>query len=1251
MKRPESRFSRVWQLAATFVLAGSLAPAQTTSSLRGSVTDPQGAAVPAAVVTLTNESSGARRQVAASDQGEYQFLQMPPGKYSLRAEAPGFTVMSRDLALQVNLPAKVDIQLEVGHADQSVEVTAEASIINTTDASVGNAFTERQIRQLPLQTRNVVELLSLQPGVTSTGEVLGARRDQNNVSLDGVDVNDNQNSGIGSSKSDGQGSNANSSDPTAGFNSVLPVPLDSVQEFRVTVAGQDATQGRSSGGQVALVTKSGSNQFHGSAYEYNRNTLFAANSWFNNRSGVDRQTLNRNQFGASLGGRIIKDRVFFFLNYERRIDASATAQERKVPTETLKQGILRLQASDGSIQTLTSSELVDVDPLHIGLNQQTMNVINQYPVANDPAYGADSGLNFAGYRFNAPNTLDNRAYVAKMDFVLDHAARQTLSVRGTLYNANQDSPTALAQFPGQPPASVLLNNSKGISAAYTAVIKPNLINVFTFGFTRQGISQSGTVGTAFELNDLDPLQNFDARADGRTVPVYNFVDNLTWTKGKHTLTAGLNFRLIQNNRFSYAQSYPSYGFDTSVAIGLGQDIQTSVANYLQARTGDPTLGLSDPISVSSAMGILLGAIDRTSITYQFLRDGSVLSQGLPTQRIFAMNEYEGYIADSFRARHDLVINLGLRYSNSRPPYETTGLQVGTTVGLDQYFAQRNYLQSQSVPGNAMSNDLLTYALNGPVNGQPSWWGPSNGNFAPRVSIAWSPQSKEGIIGKIFGGSGVFRAGGAMIYDHFGSELITQFDQFGSEGLATTLGNQTSYTFTTAPRYDGSPASQPSAPAGGFPYTPPDIAAIVGEYQGIYPDLKPPYSYVLNANFARELPGKLTLEVGYAGRFAHRLLLQGDVYTPLERYKDPVSGQAWLQSMTAYRELNNAGLSTDAVQANPSLVPTNGFVESMFPALTNYYFPGSASANYYYGIYGVYGGSYLDILHVADRVVQGFDTAPGTCATRTGCYTFFSRQGSSNPTWMNAGTSSYNAMTVSLRRAFSSGFAFDVNYALSHSIDNASAAEGGAGQSGAVIQNIFDPSQFRGSSDFDIRHNVNANFVYELPFGNNKHFLSSSPGWVNQIVGGWQISGIARVTSGLPTIIQGGFTWNTNYWQNSLAIQTAPVSSAVGYDTGGNPSLFGTTDAVNSYADQYPGQTGQRAILRLATQKNLDLAVSKVFYLPWEGQRIQFRAEAFNALNTVNFIRPSLALSSPATFGEFTDTTSPRVMQFALRYEF
>jgi hypothetical protein len=1230
-------------LAVFLLLAISLLQAQTASSLHGVISDAQGAVVPAAVVSLTSAATGSSRQVVTDNTGEYQVLQVMPGEYTLTVSKPGFSQATREhVVLQVNVPATLNIELEVGTTGQTVNVTAEASLVSTSDSSVGNAFTEHSIHQLPLDTRNVVQLLSLQPGVTSTGEVMGARRDQNNITLDGVDVNDNENSGIAGPQTDGQGSNANvsaSNTAIAGFNSVLPIPLDSVQEFRVTVAGQGADEGRSSGGQVVLITKSGTNQLHGSAYEYNRNTDFAANSWFNNRSGVGITPLNRNQFGASLGGPIKKDRAFFFLNYERRIDASAEAVERMVPTESFKQGTFTFADADGNVHTLSPSALQQLDPLHIGLNPGYLGILNKYPVGNDASYGADGGLNFTGFRFNAPSRLDNRAYVGKMDFILDGAGKHTLSIRGTLSNSNQDQPDALAQFPGQQSASEILNNSKGISASYTAIITPSLINNLTFGYTRQGLAHSGTVGDALQFFPIDPLQNYnaDARANGRILPVYNIVDSLTWTKGKHTITGGINFRIMTNNRFSYAQSYPSYGFNNSVLVGLGQDIQTDLTNFTGYQLGDPA-------NASSALGMLLGLVNNTDVTYQVAAGGKLLPQGSAQVRAFSMREYEGFINDQFRASRELTLTFGLRYSNSRPPYEANGLQVTPTVGLDQYFAERDYLGSQGVPSNAMPNAILSYALNGPVNGKSSWYNPDNNNFGPRFSLAYSPKDRGGLLQKIFGTGGVFRAGGAMLYDRFGSELITQFDQFGSFGLATTLGNPVSYNFTTSPRYDGTAPPLPAAPTTGFPYTPPDIAAIEGEFQGIYPDLKSPYSILLNASFARELPGKLTMEITYAGRLSRKLLLQGDVYTPLENFKDPQSGETWLQSMTALRQSNNAGAGYQNVANSP-------FIEDLFPALTNYYVPGSATQNYYYGIYNVYGGSYLDILHALDRVPNAFGTGAGTCASRYGCYTFFAPQGSSMPTWMNAGDADYHGVTFSLRRAFSQGVSFDFNYTLSHSIDNASAAEGGAGQSGAAIQNVFNPGDFRGSSDFDIRHLVNADVVYELPFGKGKAFFSGAPGWVDEIFGGWQISSIMRFSSGLPSVVQGSYTWNTNYWLNSLAIPNGSFKVQNGFDNSGNPSLFSSVDAANSFTDAYPGGVGSRALVRLKGMVNFDIGVAKSFRLPWEGQRIQFRAEAYNAFNNVNFIQPSLTLQNPAIFGEYQNTMPPREMQFALRYEF
>ncbi len=1237
----------------SFFAAAVCSQAQSTTSLRGVVADPSGAVVPEAVVTLNNLENGSKRSALTGNTGEYSFLQVAPGTYRLVIDKPGFATMTRDnIQLLVNTPATLDVTMALSATGEKVNVTAEESQVNTTDATVGNPFGERQVRQLPLQTRNVVELLSLQPGVTTSGEVLGARRDQNNIILDGADVNNNQNSGlVAQNTATGtggfQGSNANGAIVNSGFNAVLPIPLDSVQEFRVTVAGEGPNQGRSSGGQVVLVTKSGSNQLHGSLYEYNRNTATAANTWFNNQAGVPRQPLVRNQFGGSVGGKLVRDRVFYFFNYEERRDASGTAQVRAVPSDTLRQGNLVFQLTDGSVQTLTPADIRLIDPLHQGVNSNILKVLNQYPQGNNPSYGEDGGLNFSGFRFNAPSHRSDKALVGKLDFHLDSAGKHTLSLRGTLAHNVDDQ--ILEQFPGQTPASTLRDGSKGLAAQYTAILKPQLINSLNVGYTHFSPQMSGATGPVLFMTSLDPLQNPYARPTGQVLPTLNLTDDLTWAHGKHTITAGSNARLIHNDTSSFANSFARYGYGATELIGLGADIDNAITAYIQQKLG-PNAQLADPTSVTNGMGALLGLVNDDFHTDQFNAKGTPLAQGLPQVRRFVERDYALYAGDTYRATRELTLNFGVRWENFRPPYEANGLQVAPTVPLNQYFGERNYLQSLGVPQNAMPDATLSWALNGPSNGQATWWRPDNHNFAPRVGLAFAPSDRGGLLGKLFGKTGALRAGAGIAYDRFGSDLITQYDQFGSIGLATAGNFPDSYSFSTSPRYGGSAPSLPAPPAETFPVTPPNIAAIAGEFMGISPDLKPPYSYVLNASFAREIPGKMTLELGYAGRLSHRMLMEGDVYTPLEYFKDPKSGITWEQNANKVRALFDGGLTPAAVQANPSLVPTLPFVEDLWPGLRNADFPGSASANYFNCVYGDYNGSYLDCLHATDRNTTS-SYVNGKCLSVYGCYTFFPLQGSSMPTWMNAGTAQFHSLTVSLRRAFAGGLAFDFNYTWSHSIDLGSAAESGAGQQGAAIQNIFNIKEFRGSSDFDIRHNVTANFLYELPIGKGKMLLRNAPGWLNQVVGGWQVSSVIRFRTGLPTAVAGDLAYNANYWLSSLAIVNGPVKTGVGIDQNGNPSIFGNTGASGSFEDELPGHSGTRAAVRLASLFNTDLTLAKSFRLPREGMRLQFRAEAFNAFNNVNFNNPSLSLTSPLTFGEFQGVMDPRVMQFALRLEF
>ena len=416
---------------------------QGTTSLSGTVTDKSGAVIPGVEVTATNLATNATRSNLTNETGTYLFPQMPPGTYKVEFKMQGFSTVVRDnTVLPIGTPQVISISLEVGAMTENVLVEGGAVPVNTIDASEGSPFSELQVKQLPLEARNPSQLLSLQAGVIWAGEglsdqrqgsVFGSRPNQGNITLDGADVNDQVNQ--------------------TAMQSVLPIPLDSVQEFRVTTTNGGAQYGRSSGAQVELVTKSGGNTWHGSAYEFNRNEKFASNGFFENRLGIPKAPLKRNIFGASVGGPLKKDRVFFFGNWESRRDSTATPQTRVVPSDSLRDGVLLYpcatpsECPGGTVQGLTGSYQVRsgwngltpaqvaqiIDPcgsttcidalgkaITPGPNAALIALMKGYPHGNDPTLGSilgiDNGFNSTGYRFAAPIKVNNNDYVARLDF-------------------------------------------------------------------------------------------------------------------------------------------------------------------------------------------------------------------------------------------------------------------------------------------------------------------------------------------------------------------------------------------------------------------------------------------------------------------------------------------------------------------------------------------------------------------------------------------------------------------------------------------------------------------------------------------------------------------------------------------------------------------------------------------------------------------------------------------------------------------
>src|SRR6202035_318518 len=555
----------------------------------------------------------------------------------------------------------------VAGVETSVTVEGQAPLINRTDASLGNTVEENQIAQLPIADRNVVQLLSLQPGVaylgnqlnastdTRSGAVNGLRSDQSNVTLDGIGVND-QNNGYA-------------------FTSVLNTPPDSIEEFRVTTANSNADSGYSSGGQVALVTKSGTNSFHGSAHEDNRTTIFSANDPFLKNSQLSSGESNtapkllRNVFGATIGGPIMKNRLFFFANYEGRRDAEGSSTLRNVPSATLRAGVLMYLCADptqcpgGSVQGIDNNpypvqpgycglnftQIKGMDPEGIGVNQAILKILNQYPAANE--FNAGDGSNTLGFRFSPNVDRSFNTYITRLDYHLTSNGSETLFARGQIQNFKEPGPQ---QFPGQPAATNFLDDSKGLTVGLSSILSPRLINDFHWGFIRQGQQYGGTsVYPGVFLNGIDNLVPF-TRPTTAFVPVNQLSDSLSWTRGNHSLQFGTDLFLIRSNHISYLNSFSDVS--TNVVYlntgGIANDNSPLDPNQnINPATGNPypQVDLNFGPHYDNAAATLLGIFAEGDGKYNFSRNGGALAQGTPINRRFAINDYEFYGQDTWRA--------------------------------------------------------------------------------------------------------------------------------------------------------------------------------------------------------------------------------------------------------------------------------------------------------------------------------------------------------------------------------------------------------------------------------------------------------------------------------------------------------------------------------------------------------------------------------------------------------------------------
>jgi hypothetical protein len=1254
--------------------------AQDSSSMTGVVSDTTGALVPGAVVTLTNPSTGVSYTKTTDNLGSYRFASVPAGTgYKVTFTHDGFSTASvSEITLNVGVTRTQNVILSVGGESQTIAVSAgnENVTINTTDAAIGNNIDVNELNDLPVydRTRGISTLMYQQPGVDlNQGSVTGARVDQSEVTVDGLDVDD-----LATGET---------------FYTTTPAPVDSVAQFTGSVGGLDSGVGTGSGGQFQLVTKNGTNKFHGNVNEYHRDTDIVANPWFNNLNRLPRTPLIRNQFGGNIGGPAKRDKLFFFFNWAQSRIVQSSTTERTVPLPASYGGLLagtlnyinsnagcsdssRINTQPSCITTLSSSALKTLDPNGIGLNTSVLSYISgRYPVANDLSRG--DGVNTGGYRFTYPTPNNNINYVTRIDYNLT----PTQKIFGKFDIQRQDSVQSLPEFPKDPQTHPFQDRSYDYVISHQWTIGKNKTNALYYGdqisklnfpdlYNPLGAQQPSFSG-------LDgPFTSFDGQK--RRVPVPVVRDDFEWQKGNHDIVFGGSFKWIKTNSNLISDfNFPGIGLlGASFSNGLcgpapGDCDPTNLAESLRPsdiNQGAQNVGVND---YDNLFATGLGILGEVNTNYSYDNKGHALAAGAGTPRAYRFYQTEAYFGDSWKIKHNLTFTYGVRYQFYSVPFETKGFEsVPTPIPLNTFIVDR--LQQQNAGNTSPTGlPLYSYVLGGKANNGPALYQPNYKDFAPRVALAWTPYAN---------GKTVFNLGGGIYYDR---SIIDAID-FLQDQISYLFFNSTNVNYPlggAANAYEAVKAAprvgtnltypnnlNPAPQAITTPYTPyvDSTGYLYGLAAGqtsfvISPTLKDPYSIVFNLGMQQEFPGKMLLKINYVGRLGRRLLADADanqvIDVPDYTHK---STQSMSQAFAALTAQLRTGISPTKVTAQPWFENVPAAWGPAFGYKSNTAFLASNIYN------DIRRGDMADALYTMayfsnDDVGFGLD---GLLPVNIGIPAQFG----TNAYLTNMGSSNYHGLLVTLDKNLSDGLRFEFNYSWSHSIDNTSVSA----NSNALFTNsnficdILHPRACRGDSDFDIRQEITSNFIYDLPFGRGKQFGGSmSRGW-DEAVGGWEISAIPDYRTGIPqSATADAYLASFDNLDNAIFTGSrADLKSSVNINRASKTVyLFpGGSAGANKVLSEFRGplgiEYGQRNLIRGPGGFFMDAGLGKKFPILEDKLNLNFRCDAYNVLNHPVFGGGSTDIvTSASNFGQITSTTAglsgntARVAQLSLRLEF
>ena len=1177
-----------------FVFASLNIWAQNTSRVSGSVVDSTGSPVPGVTVNLfIPGGSSPVLSTATGVDGLFRFTGVQPVSYDLSVEAKGFRKeVIRGIKVDAGLELAVKpIKLEVSAVAETIEVTAEVAGVQTANAEIAATVTNAQLQKLPSLNRSPLAFISLQAGVGGNGRtnttINGLRPSFANVTIDGINIQDNF---IRTNNLDFQP------------NMLL---LDQVAEFTIATSNTNAANGNGAA-QVSFVTPSGTNQYHGGLYWYNRNNIASANTWFNNRNGVRRPFLNQNQVGGKFGGKIIKDKLFFYVNYEALRLRQQSAATRTVLRPEARQGIFRYFDTTGATRSVNLFSLPGITP-----DATARQILGQIPgaeVINRDDIG--DRLNTGGYGFNIRNNRTRDNVTGKVDYILN--TKNSFSFTYLWNRDIIDRPDLANDFVAVPKAT----NSNKIPA-YSGTWRWNPTATFT-NEVRAGANIAPAVFATSENfgNRIitlplvsNPVNTF--RAQGRYTDTYNYANNSSWFKGKHTLQFGFQGQLIKIYSYGDGGNLPQYNLGMSAA--QADRLGFSAALF-------PGLRAQDFGAAQALAALHAGLISSTSQTFNVTSRTSGFVGGATNGRNFRQMNSALYINDQWKIKPRLTLTLGARWEYYTPVDETNSL------------ALLPKLINNNPITTLLSNATLDFAGN--AAGRP-WYGKDWNNVGPNVGLAWQPFNDSGKT--------VIRAGYSINFPN--DEFIRTLDNnvATNAGLSQGVANNNLVASLAA-------APPIATPAFTVPRTFQQNNALdpAAAFAMPDPNLRTPYVQQFSFGIQREFR-KGVLEVRYVGNRATKQF-RGFDYNQIQ-----IRENGFLADFQ--RAYQNGILARSATGAfnpsyNPAIagssplpffdrLPSGGLLTN--PTISNLIFtqqPGSLGDTY-----------------TQNRLQGNVSFFRNPFALGTNMITNYSN-------------ANYNALQVDYTKRFSNGLQWQANYTYSKVMSDTA---GDTQQRFEPFLDNDNPQIERARTPFDLTHSFKFNGFYELPVGRGKKFDVSNP-VLNRIVGGWGVGAFMTWQSGAPFSVNSGRgTLNRGGRSgNNTAVTTLNKSQLdqllVFRQTGNGPyfvnaSAIGTDGRAvgpdgaapfngQAFTNPIGGSIGtlQRRMFSGPRFWNTDLTIQKDTIIR-EGHSIEFRAELFNMTNTPSFFIGDQDINS-IQFGRITSTASGRrIIQFGLYYRF